>query len=69
LARCRDGIYFTELAPKVRAVFVLMGTRDLRDFHLYVLSAVAEMVQTAYFQERWLNAKNERTLRNIAKAH
>jgi Trk K+ transport system NAD-binding subunit/Kef-type K+ transport system membrane component KefB/mannitol/fructose-specific phosphotransferase system IIA component (Ntr-type) len=69
LARCREGIYFSELAPRVQAVFVLAGTRDLRDFHLYVLSAVAEMVQAGYFQERWLNAKNETTLRNIAKAH
>jgi mannitol/fructose-specific phosphotransferase system IIA component (Ntr-type) len=66
LARAKKGIYFSELAPKVRAVFVLVGTRDERDFHLYTLSAIAEIVQQPYFQERWLQAKNEVALRQIA---
>ncbi len=67
LARCKEGLYFSELAPKVRAVFVLVGTHDQRDYHLYVLSAIAELVQHAQFPEQWLKAKNEKTLRNIAK--
>jgi Trk K+ transport system NAD-binding subunit/Kef-type K+ transport system membrane component KefB/mannitol/fructose-specific phosphotransferase system IIA component (Ntr-type) len=66
LARAKKGIYFSELAPKVRAVFVLVGTRDERDFHLYALSAVAEIVQQPYFRERWLQAKNEVALQQIA---
>jgi Trk K+ transport system NAD-binding subunit/Kef-type K+ transport system membrane component KefB/mannitol/fructose-specific phosphotransferase system IIA component (Ntr-type) len=66
LARCKDGIYFSNLAPKVQAVFVLVGTRDQRDYHLYALSAIAEIVQQPHFQEKWLKAKNEKTLRNIA---
>ena len=68
LARCKGGLFFSELAPKVRAVFVLVGTHDQRDYHLYVLSAIAEMVQQAQFPERWLKARNETTLRNIAKS-
>lgn len=67
LARCKDGIYFSKLAPKVQAVFVLVGTRDQRDYHLYVLSAIAEIVQQPHFQEKWLKARNEKTLRNIAR--
>ncbi len=66
LARCREGIYFSELAPQVRAVFVLAGTRDQRDYHLYVLSAIAQTVQHTHFQEKWLRAKNMSSLRVLA---
>jgi Kef-type K+ transport system membrane component KefB/Trk K+ transport system NAD-binding subunit/mannitol/fructose-specific phosphotransferase system IIA component (Ntr-type) len=66
LARCREGIYFSELAPQVRAVFVLAGTRDQRDYHLYVLSAIARAVQQTHFQEKWLRAKNVSSLRVLA---
>jgi Trk K+ transport system NAD-binding subunit/Kef-type K+ transport system membrane component KefB/mannitol/fructose-specific phosphotransferase system IIA component (Ntr-type) len=68
LARCRQGIYFSELAPEVRAAFVLAGTRDQRDYHLYVLSAIAQAVQHTHFQERWLRAKNAASLRQLAGA-
>lgn len=68
MARCRRGIYYSELAPKVTAAFVLAGTRDQRDYHLYVLSAIAKLVQQSYFQERWLKAHGETALRNIARA-
>lgn len=67
LARSKAGIYFSELAPKVQAVFVLVGTRDQRNYHLYALSAIAEIVQLTQFQERWMKAKNETTLRHIAR--
>ena len=67
LARCKEGIYYSELAPKVQAVFVLVGTKDQRDFHLFSLASIAEVVQRTYFNERWLNAGSTDTLRNIAK--
>lgn len=67
LARSKSGIYFSELSPKVRAVFVLVGTRDQRNYHLYALSTIAQIVQQPHFQERWLSAKNETILRNIAR--
>jgi Trk K+ transport system NAD-binding subunit/mannitol/fructose-specific phosphotransferase system IIA component (Ntr-type)/Kef-type K+ transport system membrane component KefB len=67
LARCKNGIYYSELAPRVQAVFLLVGTRDQRDFHLYTLASIAEVVQQSYFNERWLKASNEDTLRNIAR--
>ena len=67
LARCKEGIYYSELAPKVRAVFLLVGTSDQRDFHLYALASIAEVVQQTYFHERWLKAKNKTALRNMAK--
>ena len=67
LARCKEGIYYSDLAPKVQAVFLLVGTRDQRDFHLYTLASIAEIVQQTYFHERWLRANSINTLRNIVK--
>ena len=65
LARCRKGITFSESAPMVQAVFVLVGTRDERNFHLRSLSTIAEIVQDPRFEKRWLRAKSEKALRDV----
>ncbi|OQY58358.1 MAG: hypothetical protein B6245_12260 [Desulfobacteraceae bacterium 4572_88] len=67
LARCREGIHFSELAPRVQAVFVLAGTRDERNYHLYVLSAIARIVQAGQFEKRWLNARSSKALQNVVR--
>ncbi len=67
LARCKAGIYFSELAPRVTAVVVLAGTRDQRNQHLFALSTIAKQVQQPQFQERWLRARNIWALRNIVQ--
>jgi len=65
MARCRQGIWFSESAPMVYSVFVLAGTRDERNFHLQALSAIAQVVQNPSFEKRWFRAKGERALRNV----
>jgi amino acid transporter/mannitol/fructose-specific phosphotransferase system IIA component (Ntr-type) len=65
LARCREGILFSEEAPAVQAVFVLAGTRDGRNFHLRCLSSIAQIVQDPQFVKRWAAAKNEAGLRDL----
>lgn len=65
LARCREGIHFSEEAPAVKAVFVLAGTRDGRNFHLRCLSNIAQIVQDPHFVKRWVTAKNESALRDL----
>ena len=65
LARCQNGINFSESAPKVYAVFVLVGTRDERNFHLRALSAIAQIVQSPNFEKKWLRARSEETLRHV----
>jgi Trk K+ transport system NAD-binding subunit/mannitol/fructose-specific phosphotransferase system IIA component (Ntr-type) len=67
LVRCKPGIHFSELAPAVTTVFVLAGTRDQREHHLYALSSIAKSVQHPQFQERWLRARNQWALRNIVQ--
>ena len=49
----------------VHTVFVILGTRDERNFHLRALSAIAKMVQNPDFEKDWLRAKNEEDLRQV----
>jgi basic amino acid/polyamine antiporter, APA family len=65
VARCRDGIEFSESAPRVHAAFVLIGTRDERTFHLISLAAVAQIVQEEGFEEKWMAAGNSEALRDL----
>jgi len=65
LARAKEGVYFSEQAPKVHAVFVLAGTKDERNFHLRALAAIAQIVQERKFEEKWLKAKSIESLRDL----
>jgi basic amino acid/polyamine antiporter, APA family len=64
LARCRPGIQFHPDQELVQTIFVLVGSRDERNFHLRALSAIAQILQDANFQRKWLAAKNQETLRD-----
>ena len=65
LARCRGGIRFSDAAPNVHAVFVLVGSMDERNFHLRALAAIAQIVQDPNFEKRWLNARTNEDLRDL----
>ncbi|KQC07614.1 MAG: hypothetical protein APR54_05900 [Candidatus Cloacimonas sp. SDB] len=65
LARCKEGIYFSEQASKVQIVFVITGTKDERTFHLRALASIAQIVQNPNFEKKWLQAKNNEELRDI----
>lgn len=65
IARCKEGIKFSESTPAVHAVFVIIGTRDERNFHLKALASIAQIVQDSSFEKRWLEAKNKESLRDI----
>lgn len=65
LVRHRDGIYFSDDAPAVKAVFVLMGTINERNFHLRALAGIAQIAQSSEFIPRWLAARNESSLRDL----
>jgi amino acid transporter/mannitol/fructose-specific phosphotransferase system IIA component (Ntr-type) len=65
LVRCKGGIYFNRESSNVHAVFILVGTKDERNFHLRALSAIAQIVHDPNFENRWLGAKNEEDLRDI----
>ena len=65
IARARDGVYFCEEAPEVRAIFVLVGSLDERNFYLSCLVAIAQIAGNAEFCERWLKAKGPQGLRDV----
>jgi len=65
LARCREGCHFSDSTPDVKAVFVLAGSKDERNFHLVSLAAIAQIVQEDDFERRWLAAKNKEALRDL----
>jgi APA family basic amino acid/polyamine antiporter len=65
LARAKEGIEFSESAPSVHAIFVLLGTRDERNFHLYALSAIAQVAGDLEFINRWMKARDKQGLRDV----
>lgn len=65
LARCKEGISFSDTYQKVRAVFVIIGTKDERHFHLQALSAIAQIAQDASFEKKWMSAKSKDALKDI----
>jgi len=65
VARLRKGAVFSEKDTGVKAVFILLGTPDERNFHLKALSAIAQIVQNPKFEEMWTNARAARNLRDI----
>lgn len=65
LARCKEGVIFPGTEDKVKTVFVLIGTRDERSFHLRALSAIAQITQDPDFDLKWIEANDEEALRNI----
>jgi APA family basic amino acid/polyamine antiporter len=65
LARCKEGINFGKDIPEVKAVFVLVGTRDERNFHLRALASIAQIISAKDFMTRWMRAKNIENLRDI----
>ncbi len=65
VVRCEAGINFTKDLPPVYAAFILVGSRDERNFHLRALSAIAQISQNVDFDKNWLRAKNIEELRDI----
>ncbi|MFC1510186.1 amino acid permease [Candidatus Omnitrophota bacterium] len=65
LVRCKKGIAFSASAPKVHVVFVLIGSKDERNFHLRALAAIAQIVQNPSFNKKWMSAKNDKALKDI----
>jgi amino acid transporter len=65
LFRLRKGIEFSDEHKNVKAVFVLAGTRDERNFHLRAISAIAQIVSDPVFESKWTSARNLENLRDV----
>ncbi len=65
LVRSKEGIIFAEDTPPVHAVFVLLGSRDERNYHLRALMHIAQITQDPDFDDKWTGARRPEELRNI----
>jgi mannitol/fructose-specific phosphotransferase system IIA component (Ntr-type) len=65
LARCKEGVSFSASVPPVHTAFILVGTRDERNFHLRALTAIAQVTQEPGFEKSWSKARGPEELRNI----
>ena len=65
MIRSKKGIFFSKENPLVQTVFLLLGTKDERNFHLRTLSSIAQIVQSPDFEKKWLAAKNIQGLKDL----
>jgi len=65
LVRARKGVDFGLQGKSIKALFVLAGTQDQRNFHLRTLAAVAQIVQAEDFEQRWLRANGVQGIRDV----
>lgn len=62
--RSKKGIEFIE-NHSVKAIFIIYGTLDLREYHLKSLAAIAQIIQSSTFENKWEQAKNTQELRDM----
>lgn len=65
IMRSREGVHFNSTAPKVHAIFFLVGTVDERTTHLRALAGIAQIVNDTAFNTAWLEAPDTVALRNF----
>ncbi|MCK5548522.1 MAG: amino acid permease, partial [Thermoplasmata archaeon] len=63
--RCKEGVTFPGHDEPVRVAFILVGSRDERNYHLRALMAIAQIAQEKDFENKWLNARDIEALRNL----
>ncbi len=63
--RVKKGVVFSDKFDSVKAVFVLIGSSDERQFHLQALSSIAQITHNEYFEKQWMEAKSIRNLKDV----
>ncbi|GMQ82924.1 MAG: hypothetical protein BMS9Abin05_2391 [Rhodothermia bacterium] len=65
VARSLNGIHFPNQEDKVHIIFVMVSTREDRNFHLRALSAIAQIAQDETFEKQWMTAESAEALREL----
>jgi APA family basic amino acid/polyamine antiporter len=65
LLRNVKGVRFSSDYSDIRAMFVLAGTCDERNFHLRSLAAIAQFAETPEFESLWLSARGKDEIRDL----
>ncbi|MFP4521118.1 MAG: amino acid permease [Fibrobacterota bacterium] len=65
LIRAHRGVRFNENHPSVKAAFLLIGTKDMRNLHLRALAAIAQVIQDSGFEKDWMKAKDHTAIKDL----
>jgi amino acid transporter len=65
LVRAKEGIIFPSTEEPVKAMFILAGSPDERNYHLRALMAIAQITQHKDFEQKWLTARDTEAMRNL----
>ncbi|MHC4915047.1 MAG: amino acid permease [Planctomycetota bacterium] len=65
MARAKSPLHFPGVAQGVRAVFVLLGSKEDPQQHLRMLATVARRAEEQDFLQRWTKAADEEHLKRI----
>ena len=65
MVRAAKGIVFANNPTPVKTMFVLVGSKDQRNYHLRALMAIAQITQERNFKHQWQTARDIEQLRNI----
>jgi mannitol/fructose-specific phosphotransferase system IIA component (Ntr-type) len=65
IIRNKRGITFSADNPAVKAVFLTASSPDERNFYLKALSALAQIVHSPDFEDKWLNTKTVENIRDL----
>lgn len=65
IVRSLEGIEFADAEEPVRAIFVLVGPPEERNFYLQSLMAIAEIANDVSFDEKWEKARGPEALREM----
>lgn len=65
IVRAKDGIIFPHGWQTINIMFVLIGSKDQRNYHLRALMAIAQIAQEKEFEEMFLSARDSESLRNL----
>lgn len=59
IVRNKSGVRFSEKADSIKCMFILIGTKNDKKFHLQTLAAIAKISLEKGFEENWLRIKSE----------
>ena len=65
LVKAGEGVFFNSMHPSLRAVFVLIGSKDMRNLHLRSLAAIAQLCQQPGFEREWMSAKGHAEIKDL----
>jgi mannitol/fructose-specific phosphotransferase system IIA component (Ntr-type) len=65
LVRCSRGVFLRGGEEPVHAFFLLLISRDERDFYLKAVASIAQIVQDRAFEKRWKKARTEQQIRDV----